>query len=157
MISSFNFLTLIFYKILSGLSAFLYTNTVHYNQLYYWFNFEAQGDKLLPHLGFFYLLIIVFWFFALRNQTHFIKIMTYFLSIHIFVFCIFVYQNFENLSLAYIFIYKIYNFSGLVFNIEYSLGIDTISYIFLILTAILFPLCYMISWNSIYYNTSIII
>lgn len=40
---------------------------------------------------------------------------------------------------------------------EYSIGIDTISYIFIILTCLLFPLCLLISWNNIFYQANIII
>ena len=152
-----DFLTTFYFKIFSLLILVFYQNTYICPEIFYYFNYEAQGDNFVSHLGFFYLSIIIFWFFARRNETQIIKIVSYFLSIEIFRFCLYVYLNFENLSLSYIFLYKIYNFSGLAFNIEYSLGIDAISFIFLILTAILFPLCYMISWNSIYYNTNIII
>jgi len=46
---------------------------------------------------------------------------------------------------------------GLTFNIEYAIGIDSISYIFVILTCLLFPLCLLISWNNIFYQTNTII
>lgn len=134
-----------------------YQNTLILSNIIYFFHFESQGDDILPHLSHFYLLIIVFWLFSTRNKTHVIKKVSYFLSIHVLSLCLFISQNFENLSVSYIFIFKIYNFIGLNFNIEYTLGIDPISYMFLFLTALLFPLCYMISWNTVYYNTNIII
>lgn len=134
-----------------------YQNTLVIYDIIYFFHFESQGDNLLAHLSHFCLLIVVFWLFSIRNKTRVIKIVSYFISIHIFVLCLFIFNNFENLSLSYIKIYKIYNFLGLNFNIVYTLGVDPISYMFLLLTAILFPLCYMISWNTIYYNTNIII
>lgn len=147
----------IFVKIIYLFLFSSYQNTLVFYDVIYFFHFESQGDNLLAHLSHFCLLIIVFWLFSIRNKTKVIKIVSYFISIHIFLLCIFIFDNFENLSLSYIFIYKVYNFIGLNFNIVYTLGVDPISYMFLILTAILFPLCYMISWNTVYYNTNIII
>lgn len=144
-------------KFISFFLFLFYQNTLIADKILYFFHFESQGDDLLPHLSHFYLLIVVFWLFSTRNKSHIIKQVSLFLSLHIFILCIFIWDNFENLSLSYIFIYKLYNFTGLNFNIEYTLGVDSISFMFLFLTAILFPLCYMISWNSVYYNTNIII
>ena len=74
-------------------------------------------------------------------------------------FCInlmsFFFFNFFSISKLYYSYYLIYSFSwyGTFLNIEYLLGLDPLSFIFIILTLFLIPICLVISWKNIYYNT----
>ena len=51
------------------------------------------------------------------------------------------------------FVFYSFTWFGNVINIEYNLGIDSLSLIFIYLTLFLVPICLIISWKSIYYNT----
>ena len=51
------------------------------------------------------------------------------------------------------FIFYSFTWFGNIINIEYNLGIDSLSLIFIFLTLFLIPICLIISWKSIYYNT----
>lgn len=51
------------------------------------------------------------------------------------------------------FIFYSFTWFGNIINIEYNLGIDSLSIIFIFLTLFLIPICLIISWKSIYYNT----
>lgn len=104
-----------------------------------------------------YLLISIISFLTLRVNINLLKKISLFLTIYTFLIFVYIYNFLNNFSLIYYFFYKLNNILIQNFSIEYSIGVDTISYLFLLLTAFLFPLCLMISWNTIYYQTYIII
>ena len=54
---------------------------------------------------------------------------------------------------SFFFIFYSFTWFGNIINIEYNLGIDSLSIIFIFLTLFLIPICLIISWKSIYYNT----
>ena len=95
-------------------------------------------------------------FFIPKTNLFLLKKLSLFLTVYTFFIFIYIYYLINNFSLIYYFFYKLNNIFTETISIEYSIGIDTISYLFLLLTAFLFPLCLMISWNTIYYQTDII-
>lgn len=104
-----------------------------------------------------YLLISIIMFSVPRINIILLKKISLFLTIYTFLIFVYIYIFFNNFALIYYFFYKVNNILIQNLSIEYSIGVDTISYLFLLLTAFLFPLCLMISWNTIYYQTYIII
>lgn len=139
------------------LNNFLYNNIIFLTTLFNLINLKAYSDVILINFFFIYLLIVIITFFISKTNIYFFKKMSLFLTVYTFFVFIYIYYLLNNLSLVYYFFYKIDNIVVENLSIEYSIGIDTISYLFLILTAFLFPLCLMISWNTIYYQALIII
>jgi NADH:ubiquinone oxidoreductase subunit 4 (subunit M) len=137
---------------------FLYTNSFIITIIFYSINFVLLNhENLLLNFLVVYLLIVIIIFFIPRINIFLLKKVSLFLTIYTFFIFIYIYYLINNFSLIYYFFYKINNILIQNLSIEYSIGIDTISYLFLILTAFLFPLCLMISWNTIYYQTNTII
>lgn len=131
-----------------------YQNTTVIDDLYFFYNFLDQENNVIPHLMTFYLFhILLYFFFSRYNQTLYVKIITLFLSLHALTFAIYLYKNLDGLMLNYLFFYKLENFLGLQLNISYSVGVDSISFFFILLTVLIFPICLLSSWNSIFYNT----
>lgn len=104
-----------------------------------------------------YLLISIIMFSVPRINIILLKKISLFLTIYTFLIFVYIYIFFNNFALIYYFFYKVNNILIQNLSIEYSIGVDTISYLFLLLTAFLFPLRLMISWNTIYYQGYIII
>merc|ERR1712110_281170 len=73
----------------------------------------------------------------------------------LYEFDVFFFFYFIKVSKLYSSFFVFYSFTwfGNVINIEYNLGIDSLSLIFIYLTLFLVPICLIISWKSIYYNT----
>lgn len=134
-----------------------YNNIIFLTTLFNLINLKAYSDVILINFFFIYLLIVIITFFVSKTNIFFFKKMSLFLTVYTFFVFIYIYYLLNNLSLIYYFFYKLDNIIIENLSIEYSIGIDTISYLFLILTAFLFPLCLMISWNTIYYQALIII
>lgn len=135
----------------------IYNNFFLINSIFNIFNLKLYNNIVLNNFFMLYLLIVIIMFLISKNNIYFLKKISLFLTIYTLFIFVYLYSFYNNLSLSYYFFYKINKIMGLSFNLEYSIGIDTISYIFLILTALLFPLCLLISWNNIYYQGFIII
>lgn len=97
------------------------------------------------------LISILFLILISPIQLNFLRFISFFLSFIIFIFSIFFYILFEqyNLNFQFKFLYFKY-FNNL--NINYILGIDGISLIFVLLTTFLIPLCILVSWENIKYR-----
>ncbi len=76
-----------------------------------------------------------------------VKHLTLFSTLFVFVFSLFMYQNYDPLSSDFQFVEKISWFGSS--GINYHLGIDGISVYFILLSAFLTPICILASWNSI--------
>ena len=99
---------------------------------------------------FFPLISIIFLSFFKRESISFLKQFAFLNSLLIFFISLFFWLFFDNF--CFTFQYTIYLNWFFFYNINYSLGIDGISLLFIILTTFLFPFCILISWNSINYR-----
>jgi NADH:ubiquinone oxidoreductase subunit 4 (subunit M) len=133
-------------------SNLFYNNILLINFFFNIFNLKIYQNIVLSNFFMLYLLIIIVMFFIANHNIFFIKKLSLFITIYAFFIFVYLYNFFNNLCLSYYFYYKISEILGLNFNIEYSIGVDSISYIFLFLTVFLFPVCLLISWNSVYYQ-----
>jgi NADH:ubiquinone oxidoreductase subunit 4 (subunit M) len=138
------------------ISNFFYNNIIFLTTLFNLINLKTYNEIILINFFFIYLLIVIVTFFISKTKIFFYKKISLFLTVYTFFIFIYIYYLLNNLSLFYYFFYKFEHILSETLSIEYSIGIDTISYLFLLLTAFLFPLCLMISWNSIYYQALII-
>jgi NADH:ubiquinone oxidoreductase subunit 4 (subunit M) len=135
----------------------LYNNIILINTFFNIFNLKIYNHIFINNFFILYLMTFIIMFLLTNNNLFVIKKISLFLSIYVCFIFVYLYIFLNNFCLYYYSFYKISELLGISFNIEYSIGIDNISYIFLILTALLFPLCFLISWNSIYYQGFIII
>jgi NADH-quinone oxidoreductase subunit M len=138
-------------------SNLIYNNIIFINTCFNIFNLKIYNNIFVNNFFVLYLLTFIIMFFITNNNLFVIKKISLFLSTYACFIFVYLYIFLNNFCLSYYSFYKISDILGLNFNIEYSIGIDNISYIFLILTVLLFPLCFLISWNSIYYQGFIII
>lgn len=136
---------------------FLNNNIIIITLIVYSINLISNDSTFMITFLVSYLLISIISFLTLRVNINLLKKISLFLTIYTFLIFVYIYNFLNNFSLIYYFFYKLNNILIQNFSIEYSIGVDTISYLFLLLTAFLFPLCLMISWNTIYYQTYIII
>lgn len=136
---------------------FLNNNIIMITLIVYSINLINNDSTFMITFLVSYLLISIISFLTLRVNINLLKKISLFLTIYTFLIFVYIYNFLNNFSLIYYFFYKLNNILIQNFSIEYSIGVDTISYLFLLLTAFLFPLCLMISWNTIYYQTYIII
>lgn len=101
---------------------------------------------------FFYFILVIFFLMflipAFNKNTWILKIFSFYSSVFIFIFSLFLWVFFNNLKLSE----QIYSFilwtSSL--NIFYSVGLDGLSLFFVLLTTFLIPLCILSSW--FYFN-----
>ena len=120
---------------------------------------------LLPFFSFFFLIIIP------RRFLNLIKIFSLSFSLFIFFYSIllfFIYNPYQRYNFKYLLsILKLNNLKIKNFNIDeiqffdflnvfdgvsYTIGIDAISLLFIILTTLLFPLCFLLNWESVKYR-----
>ena len=120
---------------------------------------------LLPFFSFIFLIVIP------RRFLNLIKILSLCFSLFIFFYSIllfFLYNPYQRYNFEFLFsIVKLKNlkqkdfyfdeiqFSDLVSffdGINYIIGIDAISLLFIILTTLLFPLCFLLNWESVKYR-----
>lgn len=120
---------------------------------------------LLPFFSFIFLIIIP------RRFLNIIKILSLSFSLFIFFFSILLfflynpYQRYnfkflfsilklENLKIKYFYFddTQFFNFFSFFDGINYIIGIDAISLLFIILTTLLFPLCFLLNWESVKYR-----
>lgn len=97
-------------------------------------------------LNFFFLIFIKF------SKVFEIKRVSVIFCMNILKLIFFNLFNFSKLFLSYSLIFNLTLF-GQVLTIEYNLGIDNTGLIFVGLTIFLIPICLVISWKSINYNT----
>jgi NADH-quinone oxidoreductase subunit M len=96
----------------------------------------------------FYLIFYLFRLF-MNKDLNFQRIFSLIVSCLIFFFSILMWIYFSDLKLFFQF-YNIFFWSSF-FNIYYSLGIDGLSFFFIILTTFLIPLCILSSWYHFVY------
>jgi NADH-quinone oxidoreductase subunit M len=130
----------------------IFNNIISLNTWFNILNLKIYDNIIINNFFVLYLMTTIIMFFITDNNLFVIKKLSLFLSIYACFIFIYLYIFLNNFCLYYYSFYKISNILGLNFNIEYSIGMDNLSYIFLILTVLLFPLCFLISWNFIYYQ-----
>ena len=81
-----------------------------------------------------------------------IKKFSIFFCMNLMSFFFFYFIQVSKLYSSFFFFYS-FTWFGNIINIEYNLGIDSLSLIFIFLTLFLVPICLIISWKSVYYNT----
>lgn len=135
---------------------FLNNNIILIAFIAYTINIIMNSQIFLLNFLVGYSLIVIIAFFVPRINIILLKKISLFLTIYTFLIFVYIYYFLNNFALIYYFFYKVNNILIQNLSIEYSIGVDTISYLFLLLTAFLFPLCLMISWNTIYYQGHII-
>lgn len=119
--------------------------------LIYHFTLKIFNDLLMFNIFIFILCIIRIIFYRISHILV-IKRLTMF-------FCI----NFMKLFLLHIYkipllyssfslVYSV-NWYGNIINIKYNIGLDHLSFIFILLTLVLIPISLIISWKNVYYNT----
>ena len=112
--------------------------------------FNFLRGFFLFFLVFFPLILILILSFIKRSNLFFIKNFSFLGSVFIFFLSIILWVFFENFSFS--FQYSIF-FNWFFFNnINYSLGIDGISLLFIVLTTFLIPFCILVSWNSVIFR-----
>ena len=94
------------------------------------------------------LLSFIIIFLIPKDNVLLIKRLSLLFSILIFFYCIelFIILNLINIKKS--FIKSKFNL-GFFYNIDYSIGIDGISILFLLLMSILIPICLLVNWESI--------
>ena len=112
-------------------------------KLFYFFFF------FLSFFIFVYFIFFFLFFCLIFNENFFIKNIAYEFSILLFLLFFFLFlKNFDTLILTY---YLVFSFP-INFGINYTIGIDAISILFLILLFFLNYICIFISWDSIKYR-----
>ena len=108
---------------------------------------------------FLYPLLILFlfciWLYLTNASLKTIKLYSLYLycSVFLFYFSYFIY----NLNLLSIFsFYKIIQFD-LFFNLKFCWFLDNLNFYFILLTCFLFPICLLLSWNTIFYKLKLYI
>lgn len=101
---------------------------------------------LLLFIGFFKIIMIE------HHKVFEIKKFSIFFCMNLMSFFFFYFIKVSKLYSSFFFFYS-FTWFGNIINIEYNLGIDSLSLIFIFLTLFLIPICLIISWRSIYYNT----
>jgi len=104
-------------------------------------------DSLLSTLILFPLCSVLFLSFVSANSKQFIKLSALSISLMNFLFSILLWIQFDNSSAQFQFVETISWLPGS--NMNFSLGIDGISLLFLILTTFLVPVCLLVGWSSI--------
>lgn len=101
--------------------------------------------------GLFYLSLCSFFiiFFIPKKYILLIKQISLILSFIIFFYCICIFFFLDPLYIGFQFKVTFFFFNGLTF----SLGVDGISIFFLLLTSLLFPICFLVNWESIKYRS----
>lgn len=96
---------------------------------------------------FFFAIIILF---INKNNIILLKLLSLLGSLFSFIFSLFLWIGYDvfNTSFQYTIYFNWFSFS----NINYNLGIDGISILFIILTTFLVPLCILSSWKSVYFK-----
>ena len=100
------------------------------------------------------LLVLIFFKLLFINEYEIYKIrrLSLFFCMNLIKLVFLHFFKFPLLYSSYFLIYSI-NWYGYFFNIEYNVGLDHLSFIFVFLTIFLIPVSLIISWKSIYYNT----
>lgn len=104
---------------------------------------------MLLSLFFFSLFSFFSILFIPKKNVILIKQISLILSFVIFIYCIYLFFLLDHLYVGFQFKETYYFFNGLTF----SLGVDGISIFFLLLTAILFPICFIVNWESVKYRS----
>lgn len=81
-----------------------------------------------------------------------IKKYSIFFCMNLISFFFFYFFKISNISSFYFLIYS-FSWFGKELNIEFNLGLDNLGFIFILLTLFLIPICLIISWKNVSYNT----
>lgn len=136
--------------VLLNLDFFYYNLKMIFLTLYS-INFPVVNFIIFYNLYILISLIILILFFFKKKSINLLRTLLFTISIAYFFLFIYWY-HLSNLFIYYFFYYKL-NWFGYILNIEYNIGIDNLSLIFLLLTTLLIPFCLLISWYNIYYST----
>lgn len=132
------------------LGDFFLSNFFIFMKNYLYFSFGLLENNLK-----FYICLLLISFIHLTFIQSFkvsiIKVLSILLCFNIMKTFVIFFMKISNLYTSYLLIYS-YNFFGNFLNLEYSIGMDNISLIFIGLTVFLIPICLIISCNNIYYN-----
>ena len=144
-------------------------NIIGFSSLFYFFalfSLDSLNNLIGLFLSFFLNSTNMYFFFSvcllfigflkIFMLVHFklfeIKNFFFFFFINLISFFFFYFIKVSKLYSSF-FIFYSFTWFGNIINIEYNLGIDSLSIIFIFLTLFLIPICLIISWKSIYYNT----
>lgn len=145
-----NFLVFIFIFYIVT-SFFLLTNIL--NLVYFIFYFLIESS----HLIFSFILVLLILGFLkivfMENHKLFeLKKYSIFFCMNLMSFFYFYFFKVSNLYTLYFISYSV-SWYGNILNIDYNLGLDKLGFLFILLTLFLIPICLIISWRNIYYNT----
>ena len=143
-IISFSFLSLFFFSF--SLNALNNVTGLLFSFFFGSTNFFFFFAIFLLFIGFFKIVLIE------HHKVFEIKKFSIFFCMNLMSFFFFYFIKVSKLYSSF-FVFYSFTWFGNVINIEYNLGIDSLSLIFIFLTLFLIPICLIISWKSIYYNT----
>ena len=143
-IISFSFLSLFFFSF--SLNALNNVTGLLFSFFFGSTNFFFFFAICLLFIGFFKIVLIE------HHKVFEIKKFSIFFCMNLMSFFFFYFIKVSKLYSSF-FVFYSFTWFGNVINIEYNLGIDSLSLIFIFLTLFLIPICLIISWKSIYYNT----
>jgi len=101
-------------------------------------------------LLFLFFIFLFSFFVILCSNTKYVRLLSFYLTLFIFVFSLLLLFYFENF--VHYFQFQFFISWSNFLNIYYSIGIDGISLFFIILTTFLMPLCLLLSWLNISYR-----
>tara|TARA_B100000749_G_scaffold280502_1_gene276982 strand:- start:240 stop:1913 length:1674 start_codon:yes stop_codon:yes gene_type:complete len=117
------------------------------------FSFVLSSTNLFLTLSICFLFIGFLKIVLIEHHKVFeIKKFSIFFCMNLMSFFFFYFIQVSKLYSSFFFFYS-FTWFGNIINIEYNLGIDSLSLIFIFLTLFLVPICLIISWKSVYYNT----
>ena len=117
------------------------------------FSFVLSSTNLFLTLSICFLFIDFLKIVLIEHHKVFeIKKFSIFFCMNLMSFFFFYFIQVSKLYSSFFFFYS-FTWFGNIINIEYNLGIDSLSLIFIFLTLFLVPICLIISWKSVYYNT----
>ena len=144
-------------------------NIIGFSSLFYFFalfSLDSLNNLIGLFLSFFLNSTNIYFFFSVcllfigflkivmieHSKVFEIKKFSIFFCMNLMSFFFFYFIKVSKLYSSF-FIFYSFTWFGNIINIEYNLGIDSLSIIFIFLTLFLIPICLIISWKSIYYNT----
>lgn len=120
--------------------------------LFWLIYFFFQVTKIVLKLTVILLFTSFIFLVIINNYKLFeLKKYTLFFSINLLSFFLFAFKKVPSLYFTYSWFFA-FDWYGTFLNIEYNIGMDSLSLIFILLTLFLIPICLIISWESVYYN-----
>lgn len=135
------------------LCLYLFKASLLLNLIKLFFGFFIESTNIFFFLSIFLLFIGFLKIIFIENYKLFeIKKYSIFFCMNLMSFFYFSFFKVSHLYFSYFLIYS-FTWYGRYLNIEYNLGLDNLGFIFVLLTLFLIPICLIISWRNIYYNT----